>query len=192
MMAETALKKLTVEEFFDWCPDDDTHWELFDGVPVAMAPTKSAHRILAANLGAMLHRALSKKPECRVETPGGVAKGAYSYYEPDLLVSCGPVSPEERVTRNAVMIVEILSPSTERTDRRIKTPDYRDMPSVRELLLIDPSTVYCEVHRRQDGEVWVVEFLRSPADRLHLDSAALDVALVEVYEKVPLDEAEDG
>ena len=70
-MPVPALKPMSVDEFLDWESEDDRSYELRDGVVVAMAPTKSAHQILAARFARYLDEALDDRPSCtvRVEAP---------------------------------------------------------------------------------------------------------------------------
>ena len=55
---EPAYKLLTVEEFLDACPNDQRHYQLFDGVMVAMAPPAGRHQIIAGVLGGALYSAV--------------------------------------------------------------------------------------------------------------------------------------
>jgi Uma2 family endonuclease len=55
---EQAYKLLTVGEFLDVCPKDQRHYELFDGIIVAMAPPGQAHQIIHMNLASELGAAL--------------------------------------------------------------------------------------------------------------------------------------
>ena len=56
------------------------------------------------------------------------------------------------------LIVEILSPSTERHDRRVKLPVYRQLDTVQEVVLLDSGLLYAELHRR-DGPQWITEIM---------------------------------
>ena len=191
-MANAALKPMTIEEFFKWCPkDDDRHWELIDGQPLAMAPTTGAHAILLTAIGRRIDEALDRRPGCTANTGAGVIPPSrrYTYYEADLAVFCRQGEPDERGEPVApVLIVEILSPSTERTDRRVKLADYRAIPSVREVLLLDQASLYAEVHRRLDADRWQTDLIRGPDGRLRLDSIDLDILLSLLYARVPLED----
>ena len=61
---EPAYKLLTVEEFLDFCPNDQRHYQLFDGVMVAMAPPATPHQVIAARLGGEIYASLNAtRPE---------------------------------------------------------------------------------------------------------------------------------
>jgi len=71
---EPAYKLLTVEAFLDSCPNDDRHYQLIDGVIVAMAPPAIAHQRIAGNLAFELGGAVrANRPDCAVGSQGGIA-----------------------------------------------------------------------------------------------------------------------
>src|SRR4029078_4148746 len=82
---------------------------------------------------------------------------------------------------------QIISPSPAVFDRQTKVADYRQIPSVQEILLIDSESVFAEILRR-DGERWVTEIARGPTSQLALQSLPVSVAMAELYEGVPLPE----
>ena len=55
---EPAYKLLTVEEFLDACPNDQRHYQLFDGVIVAMAPPATPHQVIAGRLSGEVYASL--------------------------------------------------------------------------------------------------------------------------------------
>ncbi|NBC31747.1 MAG: hypothetical protein GVY13_03620 [Alphaproteobacteria bacterium] len=185
-MADAALKPMTIEEFFDWCPDDDRHWELHDGHPIAMAPVNQEHVTLCGNFIMEIGQALRRRPGCRVGPSGGIRLPDRDdvYYEADVVVSCTPFRAGQKETPEPVLIVEVLSPSTGRDDRRRKLSDYRRIPSVREIVLADPRQVLLEIHRREAGDAWKTEVLQTPDSVLRLDSVGLETAVSAVYENV--------
>lgn len=116
---------------------------------------------------------------------------ADSYYVPDIAVTCEPNEPGRQATVAPILIVEILSPGTERSDRRIKLPVYRTIESVREILLIDADAHYAELHRRE-GDRWIIGLLRGPAAVLSLGSVELQIPLAELYEGIAVIAAAEG
>ena len=193
-MPETATRRLTIDAFFDWCPkNDDRQWELFEGRPVAMTPPPSAHQIVVGNVAGHAFQALANKPGCTVRIEAGIVPEGSddSYYQADLAVTCRPhEAGDPRNVQDPILIVEVLSPSTQVIDRRRKLPDYRCIPSVQEIVLLDPERLYCEVHRRFDADRWLVDLLRTAEDVLRLDSIGLALSLGLIYANVAL--VDDG
>ncbi|MBV8504586.1 MAG: Uma2 family endonuclease [Alphaproteobacteria bacterium] len=149
-MAEPAIRRMTLEEFLRWDDGTDTRYELLDGFPVAMAPPAEAHRILAVRLVSRIEAKLTDRRPCNAEIEPGVVRldRADSYYVPTS-PSLEPNEPGRQAMVDPILIVEILSPSTERTDRRLKFPAYQTMESVREIMLIDADSHHAELYRRE-------------------------------------------
>ena len=186
-MADAALKPMTLDEFLRWDDGTDIHYELIGGFPVAMAPAAEAHRMLAIELGARIHGALQPRRPCRAELDAGVTRvdRADTYFEADIVASCVAHERGRQAIEEPFLIVEILSPSTERHDRRTKLPAYRQMPSVQEILFIDADGIYAELHRRS-GPQWITEILRGSETVLVLASVPVDIRLGELYEGIVL------
>ena len=186
-MSELAEKRMSLDEFLAWDDGTDMRYELIDGVPVAMAPPAEAHRILAMRLGSRIDAALPDRRPCNAQIDAGVLRPdrTDSYYVPDIAVTCRANAPDRQAIVDPVLIVEILSPSTERHDRRVKLPIYRQIASVREILLIDADSHYGELHRR-DNDRWVVELVRGADASLFLASVGLRLAMSELYEGIAI------
>ncbi len=186
-MAETAIRRMTIEEFLRWDDGTDTRYELIDGFPVAMAPPAEAHRILAMRLGSRIDAKLAARRPCNAQIEPGVVRPdrADSYYVPDIAVTCQPNEPSRQTMVDPILIVEILSPSTERSDRRVKLPVYQEIESVREILLIDADSPHAELYRRADGR-WGIELVRGAQASLSLMSVDLRISMSELYEGIAI------
>ena len=84
------------------------------------------------------------------------------------------------------LVVEVLSPSTERTDRREKMLAYRTLPDLREYLLVATDKQHVELYRRDAQDEWQLTNI-NPADGIHLESLGYDLSLNDIYEDVKLD-----
>ena len=184
-MAEPAVRRMTLDEFLRWEDGTDARYELIEGAPVAMAPPAPRHGILAAALAAELRSALRSRRPCIAQSEAGVAipEQDDTCYVADLAVTCDPPQPADRLIRDPILVVEILSPGTAGFDRQTKVPDYRRIASVQEILLIDSESVFAEVLRR-DGETWITEIVRGPTATLSLVSVPLTISMAELYEGI--------
>ena len=180
---------MTLGEFLAWDDGTDRRYELWDGIVTAMAPPMPRHGLLAAALSGEIRSALRARLPCRVFSEAGVALPDRNdtFYVADLAVICEPLRAEDRLIRNPVLIIEVLSPSTAAIDRQIKFPDYRRIPSVMEILLIVSESAFAEVHRRE-GDRWITEMMRGVDAALALSSVPLTILLSELYEGMPLPE----
>jgi Uma2 family endonuclease len=192
-MAEPALRHMTLEEFLCWDDGTDTRYELIDGFPVAMTPPAEAHRILAVRLVSRIDAALVGKRPCNAQIEPGVVRPdrANSYYVPDIAVTCEPNEPGRQVMLDPIFIVEILSPSTERTDRRLKLPAYQTIASVREIMLIDADSHHAELYRRENDR-WGIQLVRGADTTLFLSTVNLRIAMSELYDGIAIPAATAG
>jgi Uma2 family endonuclease len=186
-MSEAAVKRMTLAEFLRWEDGTDTRYELLGGCPVAMAPPAIAHGILALRLGARIDAALRSRSPCFGQSEAGIARPDRNdtCYIADLAVTCTPPERGQQLLQDPLLIVEILSPGTALYDRQTKVSDYRRIPSVQEILLIDSTSIFAEVLRRE-GDRWVTEIARGPQAILSLASIGLTAAMSELYEGIDL------
>jgi Uma2 family endonuclease len=186
-MSEIAVKRMRVAEFLRWEDGTDTRYELLDGVVVAMAPPAPAHGFLAAQLCIRIGAALQSRRPCMVQVEAGIARPDQddTCYVADLAVTCKPPRWGDQLISDPVLIVEILSPGTAMYDRQTKVSDYRRIPSVGEILLIDSTSIFAEVLRRE-GDRWITEIVRGPQATLSLTSIGLTAAMSDLYEGIDL------
>jgi len=159
--------------------------EFLDGHVWAMAGGTPEHGAIAANAIALLVSQLRDRP-CRVFTSDVrvrvEATGLGTY--PDVSVVCGQMQtdPQDRkgsTIVNPVLLIEVLSPSTEDYDRGEKVFHYKQVPSLNEIILIAHEERRIEIWRRQ-GDRWTLDAVRG--DRTaSLESIGCDLPLAEVY-----------
>ena len=188
-MAELAIKPMTLDEFLRWDDGTETHYELIGGFPVAMAPPAEAHRILAMRLGSRIDAALSKRRPCNPQIEAGVIRAdrADTYFEADIAATCEGNESGRQAIKDPFLIVEILSPSTERHDRRVKLPAYRQIATVQEIVLIASDGLYAELHRRAGGQ-WITEILRVREAAIALTSVGIEIPMSDLYEGIAIDD----
>src|SRR5438094_4388596 len=168
-MSELAVKRMTLAEFLRWEDGTDTRYELLAGFPVAMAPPAVAHGILAARLRAGIEAALRSRRPYMAQVEAGIPRSDLddTCYVADIAVTCTPPERGQQLLQDPLLIVEILSPGTALHDRQTKVSDYRRIPSVQEILLIDCASIFAEVLRRE-GDRWMTEIVRGPQATLLL------------------------
>jgi Uma2 family endonuclease len=187
-MSEPAIRRMSLGEFLCWEDGTDTRYELIDGFPIAMAPPARAHGVLCVRLGAAIDAGLRSRRPCMAQAEAGIVRADRddTYYVADLAVTCSPYQRGEQLVKEPILIVEILSPGTERHDRRTKLPAYRAIGSVSEILLIDSESVFAEILRRE-GDRWITELVQGRDAILRLASVDLQIAMAELYEGIDID-----
>jgi Uma2 family endonuclease len=188
MAMEPAYKLLTVTEFLDACPRDQRHYQLFDGIVVAMAPPGDRHQIIAGRLGGALYNAVEANlPGCSVRVQAGIAPHGVEgrdHFETDVTVTCEPPDAGYRgIVEEPLLIVEILSPGTDRDDVFIKLPAYQRIPSLREILYVETNRLGATVYRRSTTG-WDI-IVVGPSEHLRLETVGLDIPLAALYRGIP-------
>lgn len=175
--------------------------EFFQGETFAMAGASAKHNLIVLNCGAVLREQLKERPcvvypsDLRLEAK---ATGLMTY--PDVMVVCGKpefVYDQGDVLRNPVVIIEVLSDSTESYDRGKKFEHYRLIPSLRHYVLISQDRASVDVFTRrieegQSVDPWLLTSSQSLTDSLSLDTIHCQLPLAEVYAKVDLTEVANG
>ncbi|MEO0325799.1 MAG: Uma2 family endonuclease [Myxococcota bacterium] len=133
--------------------------EYVNGAVIAMAGGSREHARLAMRLALRLGL-LAEAQGCTVLSSDGririEATGRSTY--PDLSVVCGPPAPaadDPEATTNPILLVEVLSETTEREDRGPKWAHYQRLSSLRGYLLVSQSEARLELFTRSEpGEGW--------------------------------------
>jgi Uma2 family endonuclease len=181
-MAEAARRRWTLEEFLAFDDGSDRRHELFEGEIVAMTPPARGHAALVARLGRAIGNAL--RPPCEVFTEAGIVSPARadSWYQADLVVACTPGLASDPFITEPVLIVEVLSPSTETVDRGRKAADYREIASVEEILLVASDRRRIERWRRErDG--WKVQ-IHDGDSAIELSPLGVTIDLGSLYDGI--------
>ena len=117
-MGQSQRMPMTPDEFLAWEAKQETRWE-FDGVrPVAMNGVSVAHSIVQTNLTAAVATRL-RGSRCRAFGPSLKVEIGRTYRYPDLLVSCSQEPSGAYIVTEPLVIFEILSQSTARTDKTV-------------------------------------------------------------------------
>lgn len=156
--------------------------EYVAGQVYAMAGGSEEHDLIAGNFYSRL-RAHLRGSDCRVFS--GNMKihipALDIFYHPDLSVTCDPNDRERYFKERPKLLVEVLSPGTERIDRNEKLINYRQLTSLEEYLLVSQTAPWVGVYRRDGSGHWVNEIVQGQG-HLTLESVGLTMTLVEVYE----------
>jgi Uma2 family endonuclease len=162
--------------------------EYLDGAIVAMAGASRAHSLINTNLAGLLNAALRDQP-CEVHASDMRVRAATGrlYTYPDIAVVCGPAQYEDAhgdTLLNPTVIIEVLSPTTEAYDRGAKFGYYRQLPSLREYVLIAQDQMLVEHYAwRPDG--WLLTEARG-AGALAFPALGCALPLTEIYRRVGL------
>lgn len=187
-MANTAEQAhITHEDYLAGELASPIRREYVAGQVFAMAGASEAHATIAGNLFALLRAHVRGSP-CRVYIADMkvCVDAADAFYYPDVFVTCSSTDAAETyVKHDPALIVEVLSASTAAFDRGEKFAHYRQVPSLREYVLIDSERLSIDVFRRNETDQWVL-FPFSAGQTLELASIGFSAELEAIYEDVDL------
>ena len=182
--------RLTPEDYLALERSADFKSGYFNGEIFAMPGASESHNTIVVNVSSELRQQLKKRP-CKVYANDMRVKvdptGLYTY--PDIAVTCGKAQFDDThldTLLNPVLIVEVLSDSTEAYDRGRKFEHYRKLDSLVEYVLIAQNRPHIESYRRQADQQWLLREYSELDGTLRLLSIDCDLALAEVYDKVEL------
>lgn len=184
----TDKRYYTKEEYFAIEESSEEKSEYENGEVFAMSGGSVPHNLIANNMNRRLLEALDDK-DCIVlgsdmKTAIDVAQ---SYVYPDAQVICGKVEYVEGrndIVSNPVLVVEVLSDSTERYDRGKKFKKYQTLPSFREYVLISQTEPLVETFVRQEGNHWLYTFTEGMESVVELASIGAAIPMADIYRKV--------
>lgn len=161
--------------------------EYRQGQVYAMVGAKKPHIVIAGNLITLFNNHLENSP-CIVLTSDIKVRleQADCYYYPDVAVTCDErdINSTEDFILYPVLIVEVLSDSTEAFDRGEKFADYQTSPSLQEYVLIKQSQMSIECFRLSQSGSWVSQTYRQ-GDEVYFASIDLRCCVASIYRKVP-------
>lgn len=191
-MSSAAVQTyLTPEEYLDWERKSDTKHEYLRGEIISMSGASREHSLIVTNISGELYIQL-KEGICEVHTNDMRVRThpETSYFYPDVVVVCGEPRFEDNAfdtLLNPIVLVEVLSPSTQAYDRGEKFKNYQQLTSLQEYILVSQDEVHIEHYRRQETQWKLTEF-RSLENVLSLVAIACELSLEDIYRRVELGE----
>ena len=188
MSTAARLRPVPVDEYLDGENHSERKHEYIDGVIYAMVGTSNAHNLVATNVTGLLHSQLRGKnclvfnadAKVRVQLPSGTR-----FYYPDASVVCQPNRPEDTFNDAPVVIIEVLSESTRRTDEHEKREAYAAIDSLLVYVLLEQDSAAAVVYRRGAmgfvREVWLGREATIP-----LAEVGCELRLCDAYDNVVL------
>ena len=178
--------RMTSEQFLAWEAGQELKWE-FDGErPVAMNGGTTEHSTIQGNVIMRLRAAL-RGGSCRAFGPDlRVATGEGRYRYPDAVVTCVRVPVGTVEITDPVVIFEVLSAGTARTDRTVKLVEYRSIHCLRRYVMLEQDQALATVITRTEHG-WSIDVLRD-GEVLAMPEIGIEVAVADLYVDVDFPE----
>ena len=192
MPPAAPLLQPTVEEYLAAETDGEVRHEYLGGYLYAMAGARTVHNRVAANFLGILHHQLrgqtcepfNSDMKVRVQLANHTR-----FYYPDGMVVCSPNGPDDPFQDQPVVIAEVISESTRRTDEGEKREAYLTIPSLQVYLLIETGQPRVVAHRRDSEAPGSAGGFRSEVysgleEVVPLNEVSAELALSDLYERV--------
>lgn len=185
LVLEPTRRRITVDQFFAEVGETEERFELIDGEIWQMAGGSRQHAAAGLRLTATLFARLAGGPCQPFGSDMAVELDAYNFRYPDAAIYCdprdlGPEGADKHRLHFPKAVFEVLSPSTARRDRAIKVAEYKALPSVAAVVLIDLATRAIELHERTAPTAWTQREV-GDGDDLVLSDPALTLTAAEIF-----------
>jgi Uma2 family endonuclease len=191
-MSAAAKTYLTPEEYLAIERQAAFRSEYYGGEMFAMAGASAEHNAIKDNLIGELYARLKSGP-CRTYSSDMRVKveANRAFMYPDIIVQCEPprfTDDKLDTLLNPRVVIEILSPTTEKYDRGGNFRIYQQIPSLQEYVLVSQDSPRCERYVRGTGGSWQYQAFDGIQAELELASVPVRVALRDVYAGVSFPE----
>jgi Uma2 family endonuclease len=185
-MSANPERRMTEQEYLERERAAEFRSDYYAGYVYNMAGASWIHSRIIHNLHWLLHSIQGRgcsiaSNDVRVRVSGDL----YTY--PDVLVVCGEPKFHDNRTdtiTNPVLIVEVLSQSTEAYDRGAKASQYRTMDSLRELVFVAQLEPRVEMYRKRPANEWVLSEAAGLESTCRFESVDCELPLAGIYDQV--------
>ena len=188
MALQKENSKITPEEYLEFEKTSEFKHEFFGDEIFAMVGAKKNHNLINSNLVRELSSNLKETP-CLVLSSDQRIKveaiGKYTYPDVSVVYEGAKFLEEELDSlTNPIVIIEILSESTEAYDRGTKFAHYQLIESLQEYILISQALYCIEKYKRSEGGTWIYSLAEGLNQTLVIESVVCEVAFSDIYHKI--------
>ena len=184
-------KYFTIEEYLELEEKSEVRHEYEDGEILEISANTIEHATISANLGQLiLNHIDTKKINCRAffgDAKVRIEK-ANSFVYPDAMVVCGEITrskSDKNSIINPVLIIEILSDSTQGYDRGEKFHKYMSLNSFKEYVLINQQKAEVDIFFKTDEKLWQMQTVRRLKNKIILQSINCELEMKDIYKNIP-------
>ncbi len=193
---QKVKKHYSFEEYLKLEEQDHVRYEYYKGEVFAMAGASLNHGDIVYNLNASIKSVFSKRGCRSFQESYKLELLQDSYYVyPDVVLTCDPEDVKaEYILKHPVLIAEVLSPSTESYDRKIKFHRYNRLQSLKYFLFISQERPFAELYSRPDvATLFQFQFFDKMEDFINFPELDFQLQLQDIYEGIifPADENDE-
>ena len=189
-------QRYTLDEYFELEYKSEFKNEYHDGYIVPITSATENHGRIVSNMVFLLQNCL-RNTECDVFASDRpvYSKACNRVFYPDVMSVCGERkyyehSKNVKATVNPSVLIEVISPSTQYTDRSIKLRCYRRFSSLKQYVIIEQDFIFIEIYEQDETGRWTAKIYDEENDKIQLDDCIISVK--EIYHKVELIEPDSA
>lgn len=184
MAVANIKRKITMSDYLEGENLSEIKHEYIYGEVFAMAGTSDRHNRIAINLGSKIDNHLTES-DCETFIESVKLKAdAQTFYYPDVMVACDDAPESAYYREEPILIVEILSPTTERTDPNEKLIVNKNISTLQEYVIVWQEKMQIEIHRRQQDGNWLTFIYNENDSEIEFQTIDLKFAMEEIYRRV--------
>lgn len=185
---------ITPEEYLEIERQAEYKSEYYNGEMFALAGAGFSHNVILSNLAIFLGNQLKGKNCFQFINDMRLYIHAYSLYTyPDIMIICDDVKfldDKKDTVLNPLLIIEVLSKSTESYDRGKKFEFYRSIPSLKEYIMVSSDRPLIEVYSKDEKNQWFLTDEKNLKSSKQIYSLNIQIPLKEIYLKVNFENAD--
>ena len=179
-MARAGPQPWTIQDFLAFEAEEPERYEFVDGIVRLMTGGSAAHSAIKTNVTNGLNAALRDGP-CRAYVDDLKDVTATAVIYPDVVVTCQPLAPDDDRVPDPTVVVEVLSPTTERHDRIAKWRHCQRIGALERFVLVEQAERRVEVYSRTETG-WALASIEPPEDAVVLQAIGARLSLEAIYE----------
>lgn len=181
---------LSIDEYLAGERDVEIRHEYVTGYVYAMAGASNRHNRIAGNLYIRLDEHLADGPCAPYISDMKVKVSESVVYYPDVVVACDNPWKDPYYCTHPVLVVEVLSPSTQRIDQNEKLAAYQNMPCIRDYLIVAQDQMRIDWHHRLENGDWAHDMFTQSEEQFELGSVGLTLSVADVYRNIRFEEVQ--
>ena len=186
----TLEKRYTVQEYLTREEASTTKHEFYNGEIIPMSGASFIHNTIAVNVMTALKTVLKTKERkyyvANSDTKIQIESLNHFVYPDAVVVSGKPIYYQQRadIIINPLLVVEVLSNSTEKYDRSLKFDEYCTLPSFQQYVLIAQQQPYVSTFYKESEDLWRRTNVQGAGQSIYLASLDITLALMDIYDGV--------
>ena len=184
MALNKVERKWTFKEYLAYEEETGIKHEYLDGEIYAMTDGTKKHSVMATNCTTEIGLQL-RDSDCYVtNSEMRVQISSTKFVYPDFVVICGKdefMDDKEITLLNPTLVAEVISDSSEKYDRGLKSEFYRSLSSLQYYLMVDQNRVYAQLYTRGEDDKWIFQEFNQRDMIIPLDAIGVELPVSEVY-----------